>query len=259
MKTLAAPAVALAVAALAFPAAAQDAAEDWDLTVNAEQQLTLASLDFGANAMAIRCRAGMFDVLLTGVPVSTADARPARLTTGGIVDEIQVWTTQPGLPVIAAPEPARLARQIRGGGVVDLRLEPATQGERAHRYRLTLPPSTASIDRVLQACDRPLTNDRDLVQRLDPGALTWRRQADIRFPETAGALNAGRGVVELSCIVSAEIRLTDCRAESETPAGVGFAESAIRGAEQAEFDAPGGAATVTGRIVHYTSRFTPPN
>lgn len=126
--------IALLACATAMPALAQDGAEDWDLTVDPARQLTLASLDFGGNALALRCQAGVLDFLVTGTPVSTEAVRTVRVTAGGIADERQAWQTQPGLPVLSAYEPDRLARQLRAGGDLDLRIEPVATGERALRF-----------------------------------------------------------------------------------------------------------------------------
>ena len=117
--------------ATASPALAQDVAEDWDLAVDPAQELTLASLDFGDNALALRCKAGVLDFLLTGTPLSTEAIRAVRVTAGGIADERQAWHTQPGLPVLSASEPDRLARQLRAGGDLDVRIESTSRASTA--------------------------------------------------------------------------------------------------------------------------------
>ncbi len=149
-------AIVTAVLALAAPALAQGPDEDWDLTVNAEQQLTAATVDFGDNLLALRCRAGALDFLLIGVPVSVGTTRRVRVSAGAIVDEDQVWAAQTGQPVLGASEPARLARQLRAGGELDVRIDRETDADRPLRYRLTAPASAASVNTVLTACAEPL-------------------------------------------------------------------------------------------------------
>lgn len=141
---------------------AQEPAEDWDLTVDPAQQLTLASLDFGDNALALRCKGGVLELLLTGVPVTTEQFRTIRILAPGIAEEIQVWRAQPGLPVLSASMPARLARLLRTGGDLDIRLEPAATGERGLHYRLPIPASAASLDQALSACGQRLADEWDL-------------------------------------------------------------------------------------------------
>lgn len=144
--------IAALAAALASPAFAQDPAEDWDLTVNAEQQLTLATLDFGDNVLALRCRAGVLDLLLTGVPVSIGTTRSVRVSAGALVDESQTWVAWTGQPILGATDPARLAGELRAGGLFDIRVDRETDADRPLRYQLTLPASAASVDAVLTAC-----------------------------------------------------------------------------------------------------------
>jgi len=105
---------ALLLLAAASPAFAQDLGEDWDLTADAGRQLTLATLDFGDNVLALRCQAGTLDLLLTGVPVSTGATRTATVSAGAIAGETQIWTALPGQPVVGADEPARLALPADG-------------------------------------------------------------------------------------------------------------------------------------------------
>lgn len=152
-----------ACTALASPALAQDPApsEDWDLTVNAEQQLTAATVDFGGNVLALRCRAGALDLLLIGVPVSVGTTRQVRVSVGAIVEEDQIWAAQTGQPVLGASQPARLARQLRAGGALDVRIDKETDADRPLRYRLTAPASAVSVNAVLTACGAPLEEPQD--------------------------------------------------------------------------------------------------
>ena len=62
--------------------------------------------------------------------------RAATVSAGSIMDETQTWTALPGQPVVGAAEPARLARQLRAGGPLDVRLAPEDSVDRPRRYSL---------------------------------------------------------------------------------------------------------------------------
>ncbi|WP_439477233.1 hypothetical protein [Brevundimonas sp.] len=244
--------------AAASPTFAQDAAEDWDLTVDPARELTLASLDFGGNALALRCQAGVLDLLLTGTPVSTEDFRIVRVTAGAISEERQSWQTHAGMPVLSASEPERLARQLRAGGDLDLRIEPATPGERAMRLRLTTPPSAASVDRVLSACGASLTDDWDLLPRVSSRNLVWEHQALPEYPVVAAMRGIPLASVRLACIVPADGRLNECRVLSETPERLGFGRSALVAARNSRVALPENDPGLVGKVVVYTMRYRAP-
>lgn len=243
--------------AAASPALAQDATEDWDLAVDPARELTLASLDFGDNALALRCQAGVLDFLVTGTPVSTASVRTVRVTAGGIAGERQAWQTQPGLPVLSASEPDRLARQLRAGGDLDVRIEPASAGERPLRFRLTLPPSAASLDRVLSACGASLTDEWDLRPRA-AGSVTWAQQVLPEYPEEGAARNIGLASVRLACIVPANGRLNECRVLYEAPEGLGFGRNALVAARNSSVALPDGDLSDVGKVILFNMRFRTP-
>lgn len=243
----------LAAVTLAGPTTAQDASDDWEMTTDPTQRLAMATLDFGDNVIALRCKAGALDMVLTGTPATSAASRNVQLTAGAIAGERQVWLTQPGQLFLSPPEPDRLARQLRAGGELDVRLEAAADvGEPARRYRLPVPVSVASVDHVLTACGRPLVEPRDLVARIDRNELTWTIAPTVDFPPVAASRDIRDGAVRLNCIIALAGRLSDCRVESEQPAGAGFAESALLGIRTGEMNiAPG----QIGRVVRPTLRF----
>ncbi|RYG89099.1 MAG: hypothetical protein EON59_02130 [Alphaproteobacteria bacterium] len=249
------PVLLLALAA-AGPALAQEPGEDWDLTTNAERQLTLATLDFGDNVLALRCQAGTLDLLLTGVPVSTGATRTAVVSAGAIADESQIWTALSGQPVIGADEPARLARQLRAGGLLDVRLAPEGATDRPRRYQLTAPPSANAVNAVLTACGHPLDEPRDLIARIStvPGP-TWAYTAAAEYPVAAVSRNLPEAVVRLSCIVGPELQPQDCLVESETPTGFGFGAAAASSAERSRLAPPADGSDLRGRLLRYKVRF----
>lgn len=248
-------AVSVALAA-ASPAFAQDWADDWDLTTDPDQQLTLASLDFGGNAVALRCRGGVLDFLLTGVPATAGSSRTVRVTAGGLVDETQRWLTQPGLSVLSPSEPGRLARLLRAGGDLVLRVEPASEEDRPLRYQLAIPPSAAALDQVLSACGEALAENWDLMPRLGPDqSVTWAYQRRPEYPEAAALAGMPYGVVRIACIVPDAGRFRDCRVLSETPGGLGFGRSALSAALQSQVALPENDASAVGKVIQFTVRF----
>lgn len=260
-RTLGAIGAASALLALASPVFAQDASppsEDWDLTVDADRQLTLATVDFGENLLALRCRSGALDLLLTGVPVSVGTTRNVRVSAGAIVDEDQVWVAQVGQPVLGADEPARLARQLRAGGELDVRIDKETDADRSRRYRLTAPASAASVNTVLTACGLPLDEPRDLIPRSSVASgPVWKSQPEPRFPDNPEALRVNGARVQVSCIVGEGLALTDCRVESESPTGLGFGASALAAARRAEIGPAADGSDARGRLIRFTVRFAP--
>lgn len=245
--------------ALASPALAQEASEDWDLTTNPEQQLTLATLDFGDNVLALRCRAGALDLLLTGVPVSTGETRKVRISAGAIAAEEQVWAAQPGQPVLGASEPARLARQLRAGGQLDLLLEPEDAADRPRRFRLTAPASVRVVNTVLTACGQPLDEPRDLLARVTSGPDTiWVVQPRVDFPTHPGAEAAAPASVQVVCMIGERLVLQDCFPEAESAPGFGFGPNAAVGAARARLGPPADGTDLRGRLFRLKVRFTVP-
>lgn len=246
---------AILAMALASPVIAQDSDEDWDLKEDPQQQLTMATLNFGSNQLALRCRAGALDFLLTGVPPTDAATRTVRVSAGPIHTEHQVWLAWPGQPIISSGEPGRLARQLRAGGELDVRLEATETGERPHRYRLPVPTSTMSVDRVLTACSVPLADDWDLLPRTEPGLIVWASSPRPDYPPLAMDRGMESGEARLVCLVAAGGALDQCRILSEFPAGGGFGRSAQRSAERARLGLPEDETTVIGNVVSFTVRF----
>jgi len=232
-------AVALGAGLFASPALAQQTNDDWDLTVQPGAFLTAATLNFGANLVAVRCRGKTLDVLVSGVPAAGSTNRPVRLSVGGIDDEQQIWRSTPGGAVISPPNPERVARQLRSGGTLDLRVgEVAADGQfpatPPRRYSLPIPPSAAAIDRVLSACDRPLQNPRDAVPAAD--AIAWTLAPSPAFPTKAQRAGVEQGLVRLSCLVGDGGRLEACEVVAASPPGMGFEEAALAATGAAALD-----------------------
>lgn len=245
---------ALAALALASPAMAQHVSQDWDLTTDPARQVTLATLNFGSNQIALRCKAGVLDFLVTGVPTTVA-SQAVRVTAGSIRDERQRWLAWPDQPIISPSEPARFARQLRAGGELDIRLEPGSVGERPRRYRLPVPQSIAAVDQVLSACSIPLNDDWDLRQRAELGTPIWARPSIPEFPELAVSRGLKNGEVIIGCAIAAGGLLDECRILSETPQGAGFGRSALRSAQRSRVELPDDEQSMIGKVVTFTVRF----
>lgn len=247
------------ILAAAPPAFAQGAAEDWDMTVDPARELTLASLDFGGNALALRCKAGGLEFLLTGVPASTEAIRTVQVTAGGIDGELQTWRAHSNVSVLSADEPDRLARQLRAGGDLELRIEPVATGARAMRFRLTTPPSAASLDQVLSACGAALTDEWDLRPRAFASSnIVWERLIAPQYPEAAIGRHGSVASVRVACIVPASGRLDECRILSESHDGLGFGRSALAAARESRVTLPEGDTSSVGKVIQYNVRFRAP-
>lgn len=241
----------------ALPALAQDPAEDWDLTVDPAQELTLATLDFGDNALALRCKSGTLDLLMTGTPVTDASLRVVQVTVGGLSGERQTWLSQAGAPVLSASEPDRLARLLRPGGELGLRIEPLAEGGRSLRFLLPIPASASAIDRVLAACGANLSDDWDLRPR-SSGTVTWAHQRPPEYPEAAVMRNIPVADVRIACIVPADGRLQECKVVSESHPDFGFGDSALAAARRSRVAFPEDDTTAVGAVVTWNVRFRSP-
>lgn len=223
--------IAALLAIAASPAVAQETGDDWDLTVDETQQMMLATVGYSSGqAIAVRCRAGELDVLISGLPPMEGPGRRIETAYADGRVESGLWLAAGNGALIFSPAPRLDARRLRQGGPLQLSvaLESPPTGP-LRRYSLDLPAQSANLDRVLNACgaDRPDPRE-DLVRWIEPIGMTglWRRQPAPDFPEEAFSLDAG--FVTFSCVVAAEGRLIDCRTERESHARrYGLGESAL--------------------------------
>lgn len=240
----------LSLAALAFPAQAQQT-DDWDLREDADRKLTLATLEFeGAPGLGVRCLDGALAVLVTGVGPLPEGGRFSMSTSGRSVG---LWRELPdGLGLYNAA-PLIAARDLMRGGeiVIDTPIANAP----TKRYRLAGPVDSAAVRRVLEACGRPTVDLRDDLRRLEPAEIKWERRVAPDFPEAAASNGVRAGEVVMSCIIGATGAFEDCRVESETPAGNGFGQSALRAYRQARIAAQPGGADIVGSLSIFTVRY----
>ena len=228
-KPLTRLAVAL-LAVLSSPAAAQDD-DGWDMT-RLENGL-IASVEYASGqTFMVVCRGRQLDVIMNGVPVDAEDKIRwvGWATPSG--ESRQTWINAPGRPLISAARPVHVARLLKQGGALSVRLLPTKQLQQVHQYNLPLPTNASGIDQVLAACQVRLDDPRDELVEIEPpferpGVLgdIYRKMPRPDYPPSA--ISAGAGQVLFSCVVAEAGTLRDCRVENETPPGVGFGPATL--------------------------------
>lgn len=233
MKT---PLILTTALALALPAAAQDAAGDWDVARNVETDMVLAYTAFD-NGLGVgaRCSAGNYQVLISGLPATTEASRSLRLAFDDGEFSDQRWSVGDDASVALSEHPASLGRSLRKGGRMQVVVPNGGEGGRNLRYVIDLPASGAAIDETLTACGRPLIDPRDaelaaLGDRGLPANLGWAREPLISYPEQQ---TYRRGFAVLTCLTRPDGYLRDCTVETENPPGGGFGAAALNGTKRA--------------------------
>lgn len=253
--------LALVISVAAAPASAQTAGDDWDVTESPERRMFAASTTFSTGVSVIlRCVNNQFDAVIAGLPAAApgTEWRTVSLQFGEAPAGEARWFVGTNPATVISRLPARLARQLREGGLVKLRVEDPGQAGRRVRYDLELPTSAANIDRTLSACGRPISDPRDaLVESLEetglPGGMEWARAPEPRYPD---GRTFDRGFVLTSCLSRPNGQLTDCIVESEFPLGGGFGEAALRAASRARVRmAADPSAPVPIRMIVYSTNF----
>ncbi|MBW8302863.1 MAG: energy transducer TonB, partial [Brevundimonas sp.] len=224
--------IAAILAVAASPAVAQDAGDDWDLTVDEAHNMMLATVGYSSGqAIAVRCREGDLDVLISGLPPMEGAGRRIETAYADGRVESGLWLAAGNGALIFSPAPRLDARRLRQGGPLQLSvaLESPPAGP-LRRFALDLPARSVNLDQVLEACGEGRPDPRDdLIRWTQPDGMTdlWRRQPAPMYPEAA--VHLGAGFATFSCVVAEGGRLTDCRTERESHARrYGFGESAMR-------------------------------
>ena len=250
----------LLACAVALPALAQDAAQDWDMLRDPRKKLTIAYTLFNSGlGVATRCADGSYEALITGLPpAGEGETRELRLAFGDDELHAQRWNVAVDDTTAVSNLPAPFARKLREGGRLRI-LVPGGAGDgRNLMHDLALPASSTSIDETLTVCERPLTDPRDaelagLPEDGLPANLTWRRRPRPGFP---APIRYGRGFATVLCLTSPDGSLRDCSVEAEHPRDGGFGDAALRATRRARvvnIDAP--AAPVPLRRVLYRTNF----
>lgn len=217
---------ALMVAALtaSTPVRAQDAVDGWDIFVDAANDTVSASVDYASGAtIVVQCQAGVLITGIAGTPLSNAASRRALLTRGDAFSPHTEWDLSAESGAAVSQDP-RIARFLRLGGPVTLE---SMEGDPSpFRTAFALPASGAAVDQVLNACDAPLTRDRDRL--LDAAGLVLA-PPEVEMPEAAMREDGGAQTVYVSCLIR-NSRLTGCLSERQQPlnrrAGTATARSA---------------------------------
>ncbi|MDQ3125572.1 MAG: hypothetical protein M3Q74_08205 [Pseudomonadota bacterium] len=230
------PLVTLLACAVALPALAQDASADWDFANDERRRLMVAYTQFDNGVgIATRCVDGGFEAVLTGLPpAGRAASRPLRIAFGDGDLEDSRWIVATDDTIAVSELPAPFARELRAGGRLRIFVPDGAPDGRNLMYDLTLPASSASIDRTLTTCNRPLIDPRDAeLEALQadgvPHNLTWARRPTPRFPNTSYA----RGFAVVTCMTSPDGSLRDCAIEFEHPRDGRFGEATLASARRA--------------------------
>ncbi|MGV3580044.1 energy transducer TonB family protein [Brevundimonas sp.] len=259
---------------VATSAVAQDAEDLWELDAAPDTLAASVSYDNGL-AVIVRCQDESLETYVRGLglPEPRRGEDPARRIDYAFGDRPlreSSWQISENGQALFADLPAPMARRFREGGPLQMRL--AAQGDNpARRYVVTLPPSPTAINRVLEACDRPATDPRDVLRASEasiepptepvvdtPPRSVWDRPPRPPYPERALMVRVS-GMAVVSCRVAGEGQLEECQVEVERPANAGFGEAALRGARTARLSPnPNWPASQRGGVVSYTSRFRAP-
>ena len=246
--------------AVAIPALAQDAPQDWDLHRNTRTDAVMAFSVFDNGlGIAVRCVDGAYEALLSGLPeAGDHETRTLGVAFGDDEMDMQRWSVARDDTVAVGERPVPFARKLREGGRVQILVPGGGGGGRNLRYDLTLPASSTSIDETLNACGRPLVDSRDA--ELDalpddglPRSLLWVRAPRAEYPSGA---RYGRGFAIVSCLVNPDGTLRDCAVESEHPHDGGFGDATLRAVRRARVrDTDNPEAPVAPAMVSFRARF----
>ncbi|GAW40476.1 hypothetical protein SH203_00874 [Brevundimonas sp. SH203] len=266
------------VAALAFaaatPALAQDnppQAEDWTLTSVPERKATMATIEFTSGlAIAARCVDGVYDVLITGLPEAPRStlSRDLGIQSGDQTEPYtSVWSVGTQRNTAFSRLPAVVARDLAKGGRLQVIVPSPTPGGPRTRYVMELNPSSTAIEQTLTACGRPLVDPREArAEEIDgngqdglPDTVRWESVPRPTFPESVNGRSPLEGYVVLSCVVTAEGRMTECQTESEHPAGYNLWRSVERSLPRARLklsdEAAAAGLPLAGRMVRFSVNF----
>ena len=256
MKRLTRTLIGLTAASLAAPLQAQEATT-WDVQSDGSDRLVASLLFDIGPGLVVQCAEGAFNFGLVNLPPAPRQTSGNRvLETGSDLATLEDsrWQTEALSSTALAFTAARRVRALRRGGVFYVRTT-AAEGEPATTFALPLPTDSAGIDRVLEACGKPLVEPRDDLPEI--GHLLDRTRWALRpfelYPP-ARAVRAGRGVtqVEVSCLIAPAGRVRDCRVESETPAGMGLGDTMLRDAGHVRLNFGDNAEAAVGGIIYMT-------
>lgn len=217
--------------AVASPGWAQDA-DDWDYGEDPARKLAIAAVTFDTFGVAVRCVDGSFGVVLSGLPVGTGE-RSLGYRIGDEAERRTTWISGRDSTSAFSFWPRSVATQLSKGGRLAISVP---DGERTRRYAVDIPPSSAAVGKVFQACGRSLETPSETPPSGEEfSGLRWARRPEVNFPDRA---RYEQGVAAILCYARANGGLRDCQIESEFPEGSGFGRAATLGAHQSARVAP---------------------
>lgn len=252
--------VTLMTLAVASGAFAQD--DDWDVIRLPDRQTVAAVAEFDNGlTIGVRCINNSLETVIGGLPRASRRSEFRQIDYAFGEGELRpsTWWVSQDRDAIFANFPAGMARQLREGGELQLRIG-SYGDEPARRYVVPVPPSPAMIDEVLTACGRPLVDRRDTL-RTDlagpvPAGFNWVDAPRPEYPVEMSERGVA-AVVVLSCALQSDGALKECQVEAERPGGRGFGQAAVRAAEVARVAPRNAGAEIADRIVNFTTFFRP--
>jgi hypothetical protein len=234
--------VLLTVSAIAFPASARAASDDWDIVRDPAKKSVLAFTSFDNGlSVGFRCVDGSFHAVITGLPPSQEGRRMLELQFRDAESRPTMWTATTNASTVLGDLPAPLAREFRQGGSLGLTVPNGAADGRNLRYQVDLPASGAAVDEALTACGRPLVDPRDRdLEAIGAtglsGGLAWHRlpRPDFPFPP-----RYTEGFAVLTCMTTPTGTVRDCVVEMEHPHDGGFGRAAVKGAERSRIQNAG--------------------
>lgn len=150
-RLAAVPLIALATAALATSASAQDDG-DWDLGRDPVKKAVVAAVTFDNFGVAVRCVDGRLSVLMSGIPPGKGERTFGLAMDDGPAMDTD-WISAGDGSTVFNLWPTSTANLLRKGGRLRVTM-PMPDGAPSRRLTVDLPASETSVATVFQACDR---------------------------------------------------------------------------------------------------------
>ncbi|ADL00013.1 hypothetical protein Bresu_0698 [Brevundimonas subvibrioides ATCC 15264] len=239
-------------------------ADDWTLADRAGITAAYVRFDSGIDIV-VRCKgeSDSIETLIMGLPAGEGRSRPLRVSLGDQPLQERTWYVGDEATTAISGSPARFARTLRNGGVVNMVVPGGAQNGRNLRYILNLPASSSAVDQVLTACGKPLVDPRDLqIEEVPEGGLptgiAWARPPLAIYPE--GFRTYAWGFATITCLSQRDGSLDSCETEAQYPLDGGFGAAALRAMRLAKVQVPDQPdQPVPRRLVSFTLRFVVPD